>query len=214
MNHSLVSAPHFVSLPCGCPRAGGKLGSPLHLKGKRKSPYAPSLCKYSSPPFKICADSFLLLCFKAAVDTGWAEACCPRSVRSWGFGLGALAGWPCRLGCCGQHGPDHAWAPATAPDKALQKNLAREWLSGIPLSCYSCRGLSRLFILWEKSAATVSFAYLVLSEVISFPICNISIASAYNYLIVVTQLLNEHTTSIVPVISHTNVVAVTYCLWA
>lgn len=71
-----------------------------------------------------------------------------------------------------------------------------------------------MFILWEKSAATVSFAYLILSEVIFFPIRNISIASAYNLFIEVTQLLNERITSIVPVISNTNVVAITYCLWA
>lgn len=71
-----------------------------------------------------------------------------------------------------------------------------------------------MFILWEKSAATVSFAYLILSEVIFFPIRNISIARAYNLFIEVTQLLNERITSIVPVISNTNVVAITYCLWA
>lgn len=99
---------------------------------------------------------------------------------------------PVGAGLWGSGGPGHCpageqagggrpWAPRRGSCQSpVKKNLAREELSGIPPSCYSSRGLSHLFILWEKSAAAVSFAYLILSEVTSFPICNNSIASAYN----------------------------------
>lgn len=129
-------------------------------------------CKHSPSPFKTCVYICVLSSLQTTADTKSAGT---NLLHSWCAGLGVRGSGKMgtsnivlRQGSCGQAGARPCWDSQTQfllkPCKKIPGTRIACWDSP---SCYFPRGLSHLFILWEKSTATVSFAYLILSEVIS-----------------------------------------------